>query len=221
MSVAVIQTQWQPAGLTPRFGFLLILAMALHLVLIIWWNIKPQPDFGIAEPMRVRLLPAPLNKMPVAIPIQQPPARIFDSMTPARKTLLPVIRKALPSEPPVPIQVAPLPESSPRPSAAELLGSLRKYNLSNDPAETFVVSGSQIRVLGDPPPGDVMLALQDRMPDLPFGSSGLQLAFYSSGFRGDLERFGDAVTQEFGFRTRYGTQVKCVLMVVLLVCGWD
>ena len=188
MSVAVIQTQWQPAGLTPRFGLLLALALVLHLALIIWWNIKPQPDLGIAEPMRVRLLPAPPKKLPIAIPMQQPPAKILESIMQANKALLPVMPKALPSEPQISIQVAPQPKSNPRPSAAELLGSLRKYNLANDPVETFIISGAQFRVLGEPPPGDVMLALQDRMPDLPFGSTGLQLAFYSSGFRGGDQR---------------------------------
>jgi hypothetical protein len=214
MSAAVIQGQWQSTGITPRFGFLLALALVLHLALIIGWNIKPQLDYSAAEPLRVRLLPIPVSRTPIAIPVQEPAPRIIE----------PVLqdRVAKPTVSPTTLPPKPLaPTSKPQPNAAELLRSLQKYRLSDHRHDAVITLGPQIRILGEPPPGDVMLALQDRMPDLPFGSSGLKLAFYSNGFRGDLERFGDAITQEFGFKTRYGTQVKCVLMVVLLVCGWD
>ena len=221
MSAAVIQIQWQATGPVPRFAFLLGLALVLHLALIIWWNIKLQPDYDAAEPLRVRLLPAPVSRMPIAIPIQEPAPRILEAVRQDR-VMMPTTRPiTLSPKPLVPTRDEVLPESKPQPSAAELLQSLQKYRLTDNHHDAVITLGPQIRVLGEPPPGDVMLALQDRMPDLPFGSSGLELAFYSNGFRGDLERFGDAITQEFGFKTRYGTEVKCVYMVVLLVCAWD
>lgn len=206
MSAALIEIRWQRTGSPVRMGFVLALALAIHLAMMIWWNIKQQPDYSGSEPLKIRLLPNPAVETPVVIPAQKPPIPEFEQ-----------------AQQPEPAQtkLESTPEPEPLPSAADLMSSLRKFRLSDDRLYLAGPPPPQIRLLGEPPPGDVMLALQHRLPQLPFGSTGLDLAFYSNGTRGDLERFGDAITQEFGFQTRFGTRVKCVVMVVLLVCSWD
>lgn len=220
MSAAIIQIQWQRTASPLRMSFVLALALVLHLAVVVWWNIKQPPELIAAAPIKLVLVPAPAV-------IEPPEIEVLESAPPELeeaaqdKLASPRVAKAAPRPVLQAHPAQPQPAQPAQPRAAALLRSLRKYNLDEDRLYPVEPSKPRIRVLGDPPPGDVMLALQDHLPELPFGSSGMELAFYSSGFRGDLERFGDAITQEFGFKTRYGTRVKCVAMVVLVVCGWD
>jgi hypothetical protein len=198
-------------------GYVLLLAMTIHLAAVVWWKISQHPDRVVREPMLVHLLPVAEAPAPVIAPVASPPPA--ENEVQSKAPMGPAsVSKAVESSKPV---IQAIEKSEPPPSAATLLGSMRKYRLTDDQIDVEEPSNPEYRVLGEPPPGDVLLALQNRLPELPFGASGLDVAFYSSGFRGDLERFGDAITQEFGFKTRYGTKVQCVMMVVLLVCGWD
>ena len=59
------------------------------------------------------------------------------------------------------------------------------------------------------------------VPDLPFGyRPGLIKFSYDAGVKGDLQRFWDTITPEFGWRTNYGTKVKCKWVLVIAACGW-
>lgn len=68
---------------------------------------------------------------------------------------------------------------------------------------------------------DLISMLDQPVPDLPFAyTPGLVYFAYEPGVKGDLQRFWDVITPEFGWRTKYGTEVRCVLVLVLVGCGW-
>ena len=63
--------------------------------------------------------------------------------------------------------------------------------------------------------------LDQPLPEVPFAYvSDLVYFAYEPGVKGDLQRFWDVITPEFGWRTKYGTEVKCVLVLVIIGCGW-
>jgi len=67
-----------------------------------------------------------------------------------------------------------------------------------------------------------MIAMLDQpMQDLPFAyEPGLVHFAYDPGVKGDLQRFWDVITPEFGWRTKYGTEVKCIWILVIGACAW-
>ena len=67
-----------------------------------------------------------------------------------------------------------------------------------------------------------MLTLLDQpLPDVPFAYTPDLVYFaYEPGVKGDLQRFLDVITPEFGWRTKYGTEVRCILILVIVGCGW-
>lgn len=68
---------------------------------------------------------------------------------------------------------------------------------------------------------NLMTLLDQPLPDVPFAYTPDLVYFaYEPGVKGDLQKFWDIITPEFGWRTRYGTEVRCVLVLVLVGCGW-
>jgi len=67
-----------------------------------------------------------------------------------------------------------------------------------------------------------MITLLDKpMPDLPFAyQEGLVHFAYDPGVRGDLQRFWDVITPEIAFRTKYGTEVRCIWVLIIGGCAW-
>ncbi len=67
-----------------------------------------------------------------------------------------------------------------------------------------------------------MITMLDKpMPEVPFDyTPGLVYFAYDPGVKGDLQRFWDVITPEFGWRTKYGTEVRCKLLLVIIGCGW-
>ena len=67
-----------------------------------------------------------------------------------------------------------------------------------------------------------MLAMLDKpLPDVPLVyTPGLVHFAYEPGVKGDLQRFWDVITPEFGWRTKYGTEVRCILILVIAGCAW-
>jgi len=67
-----------------------------------------------------------------------------------------------------------------------------------------------------------MMTMLDRpMSELPFSyTPGLIYFAYDPGVKGDLQRFWDVITPEFGWRTKNGTQFKCRWILVIAACGW-
>lgn len=68
---------------------------------------------------------------------------------------------------------------------------------------------------------DMISMLNKPVPDLPFAyQEGLVHFAYDPGVRGELQRFWDAITPEFGWRTKYGTEVRCIWVLVMGGCAW-
>ncbi len=67
-----------------------------------------------------------------------------------------------------------------------------------------------------------LLAMLDKpMQELPFEyTPGLIRFAYEPGIKGKLQRFGDKITPEFGWITRYGTEVRCIWVLIIAACGW-
>lgn len=72
-----------------------------------------------------------------------------------------------------------------------------------------------------PPRPNLLEMLDQPLPDVPFAYTPDLVYFaYEPGIKGDLQRFWDAITPEFGWRTSYGTEVKCALILVIVGCAW-
>lgn len=67
-----------------------------------------------------------------------------------------------------------------------------------------------------------MITMLDKpLPEIPFAyTPGLVHFAYDPGVKGDLQRFWDVITPEWGFRTKYGTEVRCIWVLVVVGCGW-
>ena len=48
----------------------------------------------------------------------------------------------------------------------------------------------------------------------------VEIEFYSNGAKGSIERFMEKVMPAKQFKTKYGTKVNCVLVLVMPVCSW-
>ena len=63
--------------------------------------------------------------------------------------------------------------------------------------------------------------LDQPMQELPFAyEPGLIHFAYDPGVKGDLQRFWDVITPEFGWRTKNGTEVRCIWVLVIGACAW-
>ena len=82
--------------------------------------------------------------------------------------------------------------------------------------------GSGLQAEFHTPVRQSMVAMLDQpMPDLPFAyEPGLIHFAYDPGIKGDLQRFWDVITPEFGWRTKYGTEVRCIWILVIGACAW-
>ena len=68
---------------------------------------------------------------------------------------------------------------------------------------------------------DLIEMLDRPLPDVPFAyTPGLVYFAYEPGVKGDLQRFWDVITPEFGWRTKYGTEVRCGLILIIVGCAW-
>ena len=68
---------------------------------------------------------------------------------------------------------------------------------------------------------DMISMLNQPMPEVPFAyTAGLINFAYDPGVRGDLQRFWDVITPEFGWRTKNGTEFKCIWVLIIGGCGW-
>jgi hypothetical protein len=68
---------------------------------------------------------------------------------------------------------------------------------------------------------DLIAMLDQPLPEMPFAYTPDLVYFaYAPGVKGDFQRFWDVITPEFGWRTKYGTEVKCIMVLVIIGCGW-
>lgn len=137
---------------------------------------------------------------------------------------------------PLPIPASPPAQTIPdndRPdkpkTAQQLTRTILGSQFITEPSVTDKIFGPQIPETNQSERKEFHFPLQTNMismldkpiPNLPFDyQKGLVHFAYEPGAKGELQRFWDKITPEFGWRTNYGTEVKCVWVLVIAACGW-
>jgi len=178
-------------------------------------NLLPEPQAQPREPV-VEETPKP-----PAPPLDEPPDTLAES-PPA---------KELPPPPATPPARELAPESSDMSEVErKVLTStiLSRQYITEESAADRLFGKPLVQDSGDvrkefhyPLRPDLIEMLNKPLPDLPFEyTPGLIYFAYDPGMKGELQRFWDVITPEFGWRTKYGTEVKCALILVIVGCVW-
>jgi hypothetical protein len=158
---------------------------------------------------------------PVVEPVMQPAERMVETE-----------KEALPATPETEITPQDLDSDFDRLSHTEkkqLTNSILTAQFITEESVTEQIFGKQFDLqIADPqkefhfPARQNMMAMLDQpMPEVPFAyTAGLVRFAYEPGVKGDLQRFWDVITPEFGWRTNNGTEFKCVWVLVIAACGW-
>jgi hypothetical protein len=110
-----------------------------------------------------------------------------------------------------------------------LANSILSAQFITEESVTEQIFGKQFNLeIADPqkefhfPARQNLIAMLDQpMPEVPFAyTPGLVRFAYAPGVKGDLQRFWDVITPEFGWRTRNGTEFKCIWVLIVGGCGW-
>jgi hypothetical protein len=176
----------------------------------------------------------PVQPEPVEL---SPPEPVAESPPETPQAMVEALDEVAPVEPQRPLMTstAPVPKIPPSPeqlnvAEQKLLSAtiLSRQFISEKPV-TEELFGGQYRPDSTEPQRefhyplrpDLLAILDQPMPELPFAyTPGLVRFAYDPGVRGDLQRFWDVITPEFGWRTRYGTEVRCIYVLVIVACGW-
>lgn len=174
---------------------------------------EPQQIEMEVEPPLPEIKPEPLENVAEIKPEPQPPM----------------------PQPPVMASVPQTPDLNERPDTLdkldrkELTNSILSRQFITEESDTNKLFGKQL--LQQPsefqkefhyPVRQSMITMLDQpMQELPFAyTPGLVHFAYDPGVKGDLQRFWDVITPEFGWRTKYGTEVRCIWAIVIVGCGW-
>jgi hypothetical protein len=198
-------------------------ALALHALLLALPLNRPSPpkDTGSIE-LELTSFPPPPDVKPETA---NEPA---SSPEPQPETAERLAETYAPEPPPVPAEADPQrPAATQRQRRANTDVILSRQYISEEPVidrlfgrplETAAAPQVGFRI---PQRTDMLTMLDRPMQDLPFEyTPGLVHFAYAPGVRGDLQRFLDVITPEFGWRTRNGTEIRCRFMLVALGCGW-
>jgi len=212
------------------------LALALHVIfLFIPIALKDQPVEGLERSFEIEL----------ALVKKRPPATLAPDPGPDAGSLEPAVEPP-PAVPPAKNSPETLTASPPGVTAPEpyfehdfdRMGALEKEVLTSTIlARQYITEESVVdRLFGKPLVHgssdfqkdfhyplrkDLIEMLNQPLPDLPFDyTAGLIYFAYDPGLKGELQRFWDVITPEFSWRTRYGTEVKCALIVIIPGCVW-
>jgi hypothetical protein len=211
------------AAKSPRTWVALATALALHALLLTLPLTSPSP------PARTRSIELELTTF---LPTPQiAPGPVAEPAPAVEPPPVPEGRLAE-AIPPTPLPTPAVPDARQQPAAhrqsrANTAVILSRQYISEEPVidrlfgrplETAAAPQVDFRI----PQRTGMLSMLDRpMQDLPFEyTPGLVHFAYAPGVRGDLQRFFDVITPEFGWRTDNGTEFRCVLMLVVIGCGW-
>lgn len=215
------------------------LALALHVIFLFLPIVgKERPVEDLQRPLEIQLDMAE----------KRPPATVAPAHGPAAGLREPAVAKA-PEAPPAATQNPPAEPAAPPPVAADTPGPVIELDsdrlgeveiemlTSTILARQYITEESAVdRLFGRPTAQDVsdyqkdfhyplrkdlIEMLNQPLPDLPFDyTPGLIYFAYDPGLKGELQRFWDVITPEFGWRTRYGTEVKCALILIIPGCVW-
>ena len=213
----------------------LLVALGLHTVVLFVPVSRQSPaPAGTSPQIEVQLIktiqPVPALPTPLQPPDIVPPVDEIDE-EPLKQIVETAVEKTLPQAE----QDTPKNETR---SDYETLSKARKEQLAStilaaqfitEESITDQIFGKQFDLeIADPqtdfhyPVRQSMVAMLDQpMPEIPFTyTPGLVHFAYAPGVKGDLQRFWDVITPEFGWRTDNGTEIRCVWALVIVGCGW-
>ena len=206
-------------------------ALGLHLLILLIPVSQNQPSLDdhpvlLELQLTTAVVPAPaqepveiLEEIVVPDRIPEPDESIADSIP-----LLPPAVEPTPLRP-AEVNIEPIIDQKQRRLSRAILSA----RLPPEVSEADKIFGVQIAPPEQPnyaefnrPIGRNMMSMLDQpMQELPFAyTPGLVRFAYDPGVKGDLQRFWDVITPEFGWRTDNGTEFKCVLVLIIVGCGW-
>lgn len=157
--------------------------------------------------------PASSKTSPEPRPVEQKPARTVAETSPAT-VLKPITRDY---------------ERMNAEEKARLTHTILRSQFITEESAAEQVFGKQTLLPGDeqrkefhfPDRPDLVAMLDQPMQELPFDyTPGLVHFAYDPGIKGDLQRFWDVITPEFGWTTDNGTEVRCAWVLIVAACGW-
>jgi hypothetical protein len=213
----------------------LLVALGLHTVILFVPVSKPTPNVADGgSQIEVQLVDI-FNQTPdLPEPVKLPDV-LPEPVNPVVEPLKRVVEAPVDTIAPMPIHETPAEDKT---SNFEELTKTQKSQLANsilaaqfitEESVTDQLFGMQFNLeITDPqqdfhyPVRQSMVAMLDQpIPELPFAySPGLVRFAYEPGVKGDLQRFWDVITPEFGWRTKNGTEFKCIWVLVIGGCGW-
>jgi len=220
-------------------GIWLALAVALGLHALIMFvpvtrQTAPAEHIGTQIELRLTTAASPpsVTDPVVSVPVPEPePEPQKPEPTPIKK-----IVETQPSiKPPTLTPISPLRELDhnlermSEKQRTRLTNSILSSQFITEESATDQLFGKQIRQYASEPRREFhypdrenMIAMLDQpMSELPFAyTPGLIHFAYDPGFKGELQRFWDVITPEFGWITDNGTEFKCVWILVIGACGW-
>jgi hypothetical protein len=213
----------------------LLAALALHTVVLFVPISKQTPASADINPqIEVQLIktiqPVPTLPTPLKLPDIVPPVDETDE-EPPKQIVETTVEKPRP-------QAEQGMQNNEAESDYETLSEVRREQLAStilaaqfitEESVTDQIFGKQFGLeISDPqsdfhyPVRQSMIAMLDQpMPEIPFAyTPGLVHFAYAPGVKGDLQRFWDVITPEFGWRTKNGTEFKCIWILIVGGCGW-
>jgi len=215
-------------GSGTSFWLALLAALGLHTIILLLPIAMqtPAPDSSI-DLVELQLTtyspPAPF-----ADPVPEPPEPVAEAEELIAEVATPEIQAAPPAPTQVPVQK--------EEDATAIEPQRNRVTQSILAARFFTQESEADKLFGKPlvlpdtaaynrfqqPIGQDMITMLDQpLPDLPFAyTPGLVRFAYDPGVKGDLQRFWDVITPEFGWKTDSGFEVRCIWVLVIVGCGW-
>lgn len=205
-------------------------ALLLHALVLLLPLTSPAPtvndDADAIELELVAYLPAPTVAEAIPEPLEIPETTSAPVPDVDDSDVQPLAEPQLNEPEPAPVIVQ---QVEPEPVTADPAAVILSRQFITESSEADRLFGKPL-VIGDPatqqafhfPVRQDLLGMLDKpMQDLPFAyTPGLVHFAYDPGVRGDLQRFWDVITPDFGWRTNNGTEVRCIFVLVIMACGW-
>ena len=212
-----------------------LVALGLHAV-ILFLPVTQKSPLTDDKHSQIEVELIKVTQQPQALP---EPIEIPEVIPPATEPVTQPLERMVEAKPEAPPAT---PEAEIKPEQLEsdfdTLGISDKKQLTNailsaqfitEESVTEQIFGKQFDLkIADPqqelhfPARQSMIAMLDQpMPEVPFAyTPGLVRFAYDPGVKGDLQRFWDVITPEFGWRTKNGTEFKCIWVLIIGGCGW-
>lgn len=222
-----------------KTGIWLALAVALGLhtvILLLPITSQKPPTENVRAQIELQLTtftpPLPAAQVPAQLPETIPPVSLNE---PSPEPPIAIVEAQDEVESPV-LTTSPQardlehnPEKMSEPAKSRLTNSILTRQFISEEPEADKLFGRTLEQHSSEPQKEYhypvrqnMIAILDRpMQDLPFAyTPGLVNFAYDPGVKGDLQRFWDVITPEFGWRTKNGTEFKCIWVLIIGGCGW-